>query len=130
EQIGHAPSLGGHIDARGAVEQGAATQAHVALLGGHEPGNGLEQQALARSRGTEDHQALAVAAQADPQVEHPWAGTQRLVDIQIKLHGPPQRLAMRPGARRPASSNTVRHSAEVISTSRLAVSSWPACTAS
>ncbi len=87
EQVGHLAALRWQVDARGLVEQRGASQADVALIGTHQPGDGLEQQALARAGGAENHQPLAVTAQADLKVEAAISGAQGLADIQIELHG-------------------------------------------
>src|SRR5450830_382969 len=129
EQVSHIALLRRQVDAGGGIEQGAPVQADMALAGRKQAGNRFQGHALAGAGRAKDGDALAAGRALHVQVEAAFTGAQSGVDIEVELH----RLylcTMRPGARRPAASSTTMQTADVISTSILAASSWPACTAS
>src|SRR5471032_1733980 len=128
EQIGQLPPLRRQVDALAAVEQAASGHLDAAAVRRHQPGHRLQQQALARARLAVDHDALAARRQLRAQFEGARAGTQGLDDVDIDLHA--QACGLRLSVSLFAAISTTMQTTEVMITSRLALSSCPACTAS
>src|SRR5471032_1025285 len=128
EQIGDAAPLRRDVDAPRAVEQRPAGQHDAAAVRRRQAGDGLQQLALAGAGRAVDDDALAVRGEPGAQLEAARAGAQRLVEVHFDQHG--HGCWWRLGVSLLATISTVTQVTEVISTSRLALSSWPACTAS
>src|SRR6218665_2467350 len=104
---------------------GWASKAMRPRLGRRTPGPRLQRQALAGARGPVDDGAARLRRELHVELEAAAAAGDALAQVDVEAHA-----ALREGASRPADSSTTMQVTEVIMTSRLAVASCPACTAS
>ncbi len=97
----------------------------MARIRPQQPGHRAQRQALARARRPEQHHALRIGAQPHIHLEAAPLGLQRLAQGNVD-----HAIPLRRGNSRLASRSAATQVTDVMITSRLAVLSSPACTAS
>jgi hypothetical protein len=69
EHVAEAPVAGGHVDARGGVEERLAREGDAAAVGREQPGDRPQGEALAGSGGTVEDGAVRAGPEAHGEVE-------------------------------------------------------------